>query len=66
MNADDVRQLLGAKLAGYKTLEQASWQLGISAVYLEQIMKGRARPGQKVLRILGLKRVFVYEPDDMA
>lgn len=61
MNADDVRQLLGAKIGEYSTLEQAAWRLGISAVYLEQVMKGRARPGFKVLKILGLKRVFTYE-----
>lgn len=63
MDANGVRELLKVKLerAGFKTNGQAAWQIGIGVDHLSQILNGRAVPGPKVLKWMGLRRVFSYE-----
>lgn len=35
-------------------------RLGISAVYLGDVLKGKQAPGPKLLKALGIKRVTLY------
>lgn len=63
VDATGVRELLKIKLerAGFKTMQQAAWRIGIGDSHLCQVMNGRANPGPKLLKWLGLKRVWYYE-----
>jgi hypothetical protein len=58
---DVVRRLLAAcKAAG----GQARWaeMAGVTPQYVCDVAKGRARPGEAVLRALGLQKVVRYVP----
>lgn len=45
------------------TQKRIAERLGITEVYLSDILHGKRKPGAKVLKSLGLRRVEVYEPD---
>jgi transcriptional regulator with XRE-family HTH domain len=63
MDARGVVEFLKIRLeqAGLKTNEQAAEAIGINQNHVSQILNGRSRPGPKVLKWLGLRRVFAYE-----
>lgn len=39
--------------------------MGLGVDHLSQVLNGRSKPGPKVLKYLGLKRVYHYEPDGL-
>lgn len=48
-------------VAGAGNQQLAARQLGVSAQYLCDVIKGRREPGKKLLDALGYRRVVVYE-----
>lgn len=67
MDANGVRELLKIRLqrAGFKTNQSAALAIGISDSHLSHVLDGKDKPGPKILRWLGLKRVFIYEHDGL-
>lgn len=65
MTAEGVVELLKIRLerAGYKSIQQAAWRIGISDSHLSHVLSGKDKPGPKLLRWMGLKRVYTYEFD---
>lgn len=63
MDANGVRELLKVKLenAGFKTIKQAAWRLGMAEEHLRKQINGTMPPGRNILKWLGLRRAFVYE-----
>lgn len=58
MNAEQVRELLRAKVNG----NQSAWakSLGISQSYVADVLRGRQPPGDKIIAALGIERVVTY------
>ncbi len=48
------------KLTKVKTQRQVADDLGVSAQYLTDVLKGRRAPGKKILDGLGLERLIIY------
>lgn len=63
MNATGVVELLKIKIAraGFKTTEQAAGRIGINDSQLCRVLNGKAMPGPKLLKWMGLKRVWYFE-----
>ncbi len=64
MNADEVRELLQAKLEG-RTHDALAADLGVTQGYLSKVLAGDCNPGEKLLRQMGLRKVVCYEPDNV-
>jgi predicted transcriptional regulator len=58
MNAEQVRELLRAKING----NQAAWAKAhtLSPSYISDVLSGRREPGEAVMRALGLERIVTY------
>lgn len=65
MDADGVRKFLAIKLGRFDSNVQAAKVMGISDAHLTHILNGKDLPGPKVLKYLGLKRVYHYEFDGL-
>ena len=61
LTADQVRQRLRAKLGG-RTHDVLAAELGVTQGYLSKVLAGDCKPGEKLLRQLGLRKVVRYEP----
>lgn len=59
MTDDDVRKLIAKRLRG-TTQRALAAELGVSAAYICDILKGKRNPGDKILRPLGLSRSRSY------
>lgn len=54
-------ELLRIRVKEFQSHEKAAWAMGMGVDHLSQVLNGRSAPGPKVLKWLGLKRVFHYE-----
>lgn len=63
MDARGVVEFLKIRVAEYPSHEKAAQAAGLGIDHLSQVLNGRSTPGPKVLKWLGLRRVFSYEPD---
>jgi transcriptional regulator with XRE-family HTH domain len=61
MTADEVRELLRAKLNG-RTHDVLAAELGVTQGYLSKVLASDCNPGEKLLRQIGLRKVVSYEP----
>lgn len=63
MDANGVREFLKIKLerAGFKTIQQAAWLIGVSDSHLSHVLSGKDNPGPKLLKWLGLRRMYYYD-----
>ncbi len=61
LNRDQVLKLLRKRL-GKRYQSELAEELGISKVYLGDILKGKRDPGDAVLSKLGLERIVMYIP----
>ena len=65
MDADGVRKYLAIKLERFGSNVEAAKIMGISDAHLGHVLAGKDAPGPKVLKFLGLKRVYHYEFDGL-
>ena len=54
-------QLLRDRLKG-RTYKEVGDEIGVSAAFICNVLKGKRKPGPKVLKALGLKKVVSFEP----
>jgi predicted transcriptional regulator len=57
----DPREALRAFVAQYRTQTEAAAALGVSAVYVSDMLAGKRDPGAPILRRLGLRRAVVED-----
>lgn len=60
MTPNDVVSTLKAMVDAEGTQSAVAKKLGISPMYLSDLIRKRREPGEKVLKSLGLVRVIVY------
>jgi hypothetical protein len=61
MNANDVRELLRERVKAAGSQYKLAAAIGVDYGHLNAAVNGRCAPGPKILRALGLRRVFLYE-----
>jgi len=57
---DPVMDALRARLDG-RTQLAVALALGVSTSHLNDVLRGRRKPGPKIIRALGFKKVVSYE-----
>lgn len=55
---DEVRERLRAAIRDAGTQKAWAEQAGVSAAYVNDVLKGARRPGEAILRALGLARLY--------
>jgi hypothetical protein len=58
---EEVIQMLREYVEDCGSQKEAASKIGISAQYMNDLMRGRRSPGPAVLETMKLKRVMVYE-----
>jgi len=61
LTALDVREMVSRLVADHGTQAAAAEFLGVSPVYVSDVLRKRRAPGDKLLKKLGIKRVAYYE-----
>ena len=61
LTEQDVLDMLNQLVRDHRTQTAVAKHLGVSAVYISDILRGRRAPGGKLLKKLGIKRVAYYE-----
>ncbi len=61
-----IRALLDARVHAAGTQITLAKELGISPVYISDVLRGRRQPGKTLLAALGYRRVWLAEPDNDA
>lgn len=62
LTSDRVRKVLGDLARAAGSQQAAAVRLGVSATHFSDVVRGRQRPGPKILAALGLsRREDVYE-----
>lgn len=62
-SADQVRAMIAERCASSKQYQVAA-QLGITAPYLSNILRGGREPGPRMLHSMGLRKIVLYETID--
>ncbi len=62
-NELQVRAMLVDRLHTAGTQTELAKELGVSPVYISDVLNGRRQPGKTLLRALGYRRVWLVEPD---
>ncbi len=60
LTEDDVRERLRAAIDAAGSQQEFARRMGISAQYINDVVRGRREPGQKILDALGIERVVSY------
>lgn len=60
LSEDDIRERLRAAIAAAGSQQAFARQCGISAQYINDVVRGRREPGHKILDALGLERIVTY------
>lgn len=62
MDRDDVINKIHEALTEFDSQKTAAKKWHLSPSYLTDVLRGRRKPGQKILRVVGLQRIEAYEP----
>jgi hypothetical protein len=60
MNIDQVLSLIRRKIDAFDTQREAAETWGVSEAYLSEVLKGRQKPGKKILDALDLEHIDKY------
>ncbi len=60
-NETQIRAMLAARVASAGSQVALAKSLGISPVYISDVLNGRRSPGKTLLKALGYRRVWVAE-----
>lgn len=60
ITAEDFRELLKTLTGIHGSQKELAYYLGISASYMNDLVRGRREPGPKVLKAMMLERVVCY------
>lgn len=60
LTEDDIRARLRAAIDAARSQQTFARQHGISAQYINDVLNGRRKIGEKILDALGLERVVIY------
>jgi transcriptional regulator with XRE-family HTH domain len=60
LSEQDIRERLRAAVAAAGSQQAFARQCDISAQYINDVLRGRREPGQKILTALGVERVVTY------
>lgn len=65
MDAEGVRKFLAIKVAEFDSQIRAAAAMGVSDSHLAHVLSGKDKPGPRVLKYLGLRRIYHYEFDGL-
>ena len=65
-NETQIRAMLAARVSAAGSQVALAKSLGISPVYISDVLNGRRSPGKTLLKALGYRRLWVAEPLDGA
>jgi transcriptional regulator with XRE-family HTH domain len=60
MTRDELMKLIQQRVEQTGTQAALARELGITAVYLGDVLSGKREPGPKILDALGIRRVITY------
>ena len=62
LTKDDVIRRLQEFIARHENRKKAAAALGVSAQFMYDVLSGSRAPGRKILLVLGLEQVKLYQP----
>lgn len=61
ITVDEVRRRLQQQVELYGSQTAAAQHLGVSLAYLNDVIRGKREPGEKLLTPIGIQKVVIYQ-----
>lgn len=61
ITVDEVRRRLQQQVDSHGSQTAAAQHLGVSLAYLNDVIRGRREPGEKLLTPIGIQKVTIYQ-----